>query len=263
MFAFFRRLLSLRIPGLDLQATETSFTVTLRNIQLFRTEIPTIVRAARLPGQARDTMRTTVHRVRHVITRVTRVTQTTQQDQQQRRQIITLSPAAWCVLITLDVFLLPLALAGLFILFWLAVIWLILYLTYETADCIAFNAAHMLDGPVETSLKLIWGLARSGQMFLLANTMAVNRQANTPVTGGAEGSTSMAVTGGAVGSTSMAVTGPTAGSTSTAVAGPVAGQDRESEEVILYEGRAQDERQLPEPGFLSTPPATRRRRGDK
>jgi hypothetical protein len=255
MFDFLHRLLGLRIPGLDLQATETSFTITLRNIQLFRTEIPAIVRMASLPGQAVDTMRTTVHEVRQVLARVTQVTQTTQYDQQQRRQIITLSPAAWFVLIALDVFLLPSAVAGVVMLFWLAVVWLILYLTYETADFIAYHTARTLDGPVETSIRLIWGLARSGQMFLLANTTAVNRpdpgSINAPVTGRAEGSTS------------MAVTGPAEGSTSTAVIGPAAAPERESEEVMLHEGLAQEESQPPEPGFLSTPPASRRRRGGK
>ncbi|KAK4250103.1 hypothetical protein C7999DRAFT_12065 [Corynascus novoguineensis] len=111
--------------------------------------------------QARDGIYAGIQRLRQLGTVAARRYRTL------RRYFVAFPPASWFIFFVLNIFLSPLVLAGVTILFWLAVAWLILYYIYEAADRIAYLAACLLDGPVETGITVIWDIARNGQAYLI------------------------------------------------------------------------------------------------
>ncbi|KAL2193463.1 hypothetical protein P885DRAFT_45073 [Corynascus similis CBS 632.67] len=94
-----------------------------------------------------------------------------------RRYLVSFPPASWFIFFVLNFFLSPLVLAGVTIFFWLAVAWLILYYIYEAADQIAYLAAYLLDGPVETGITVIRDIARNGHAYLMRELCAFDSPA--------------------------------------------------------------------------------------
>ncbi|KAL2171604.1 hypothetical protein VTG60DRAFT_2172 [Thermothelomyces hinnuleus] len=95
-----------------------------------------------------------------------------------RRNLAALSPVGWCILLFLNILLVPLALTGVTILFWLAIVWLVLYGVYEVTDRVAYLTARLLDGPVETAIAIIWNMARSGQAYLIREVASAEPQSS-------------------------------------------------------------------------------------
>jgi hypothetical protein len=149
------------VPSLDIRATEKSFTIKIGNNKPLQTELLAIVRLVHRLLEARDFFYTTLHRARRMRAQLKR------SYRQHGAQIITIAPAAWCILVLVTVTFSPLTFAGMAMVFWLYAIRLVFYASYETAQIIARVTRRLLDGPVQIFISIIWNLARSVQPLLV------------------------------------------------------------------------------------------------
>ncbi|KAK3293243.1 uncharacterized protein B0H64DRAFT_208977 [Chaetomium fimeti] len=151
------------VPSLDIRATKKSFTITFGNNKLLQTESPTIVRLGHLSFAIRDFLSTTLRNARMQRALLKR------SYQKHQGQIITITPTAWWILLSITVVFYPLAFASIAMVFWLLATWLVLYVTYEAAQIIARVTRRLLDGPVQTFVSVIWNLSRGAQPLPVAD----------------------------------------------------------------------------------------------
>ncbi|KAH6847890.1 hypothetical protein B0I37DRAFT_153554 [Chaetomium sp. MPI-CAGE-AT-0009] len=170
------------VPGLDIRATEKSFTIKIGNNKPLQIELLAIVRLVYLLSEARDFFYTTLHRARRTRAQLKR------SYRQHLGQIVTIAPAAWCILVLVTVIFSPLTFAGIAMVLALYATRLVLHASYEAAQIIARVTRRLLDGPVQTFISIIWNLARSVQPLLVERggglpRIQLNIQPNTPECG--------------------------------------------------------------------------------
>lgn len=149
------------VPSFHVRATEKSFAIGFGKNQLFRTESPTIVRLGRLLCEARDFFYTALHKARLQRALLKR--------RQHQGKIITITPRTWWILLIVNFLFCPLIFAGIAMLSWLLATWLVLYLSYESAQIVTTVTRRLLDGPVQTFISVIWNVVRSVQLLLVTN----------------------------------------------------------------------------------------------
>lgn len=83
-----------------------------------------------------------------------------------RQKLASLRPMRWCMVLFLAILLIPLALAGITVLFWLGIAWLVLSGIYAVSDRAASFTDQLLGGPVEGTIAFIQNTGRNGLSYL-------------------------------------------------------------------------------------------------
>jgi hypothetical protein len=149
------------VPSFYVQTTEKSFAINFGKNQLFRTESSTIVFLGRLLRDARDFFHTALHK--------SRLQRALLKRRQHPGKTITITPKTWWMPLAVSFLFCPLTFAGIAMLSWLLATWLVLYLSYESAQIVTKVTRRLLNGPVQTFILIIWNVARSVQLLLVTS----------------------------------------------------------------------------------------------
>lgn len=139
------------VPSFYVRATEKSFAVGFGKNQLFRTELPAIVRLDRLYLNVPDYFYTALHKSRLLRTVLKR------NYRQRWERNITIIPKVWWALVVLSVFFYPLTIV---MAVWIFAIWLVLCLSHEAAQIITRVTGRLLEDPFRTFISVISNLSR-------------------------------------------------------------------------------------------------------